>query len=230
MIIRTELYKEHEVSFFDLSDEVVLKNGQNPGIWTYNQDFKLNNELIIGFSPTNYHTFIICGSCEYHTRFAFNKNKLRNSRHTSIRAGMFIRIKGISSEELFHFRSKLLNLIGTRTFSCIDGVTSILKKELGIEVIGLQDDARHLDEYVTPMMINGFRRNGVKLDHELYLTREKTLAQTEQEMIYYSHSFENALTASEVIHTSLSRIFRPFFIEKTNQIKTSSHPYSLAKA
>ncbi len=230
MIKRKELYKNEEISFFDLSSEVEMKDGVNPGIWNYNDDFKLNNELIIGFSPTNYHTFIICGSCEYHTRFAFNKNKLRSSRHSSIRAGMFIRIKGIPSDELFHFRSRLLDLIGARTLSCIDGVTSILKKELGIEVIGLDDSVRHLDEYVTPMITNGFRRDGIKLEHELYLTRPKSLEQTEKEMKYHSHSFENALVASELIHVTFSKLLKGSFVERTNKVRSNSQSYSLLKA
>ena len=59
--------------------EVTKSDGSNEGIWYFGNKLTIENELIIGFSPTNYHCFIICGSQEFHPRFSINPCKYQPS-------------------------------------------------------------------------------------------------------------------------------------------------------
>ena len=54
------------IPLFNISSQVTKQDGSNNGIWNHQDKINTQKEIIIGFSPTNYHTFIICGEQEFH--------------------------------------------------------------------------------------------------------------------------------------------------------------------
>ncbi len=121
-------------SIINVSHEVTKACGTNNGIWFFGDRFKIEDELIIGFSPTNYHCFLICGEYEFHPRFSINPCKLTKSRKDNIRAAFFIRIKNIPKADLLAFQQYLISLEGKRTVTCHQGLLYILYKAMGFRI------------------------------------------------------------------------------------------------
>ena len=167
-------------SFINVSHEVTNADGTNDGIWYFGNRFKIEEELIIGFSPTNYHCFIICGNQEFHPRFSINPCKLQPSRVNNIRAAFFIRIKNIPKEDLLKFQNYLLAMKDRRTPTCHQGLLQILQRGIGLKI------PQHSIFKTTPRsFLKGMLEKGLidknynSMDLEIYTTRNKPL-----ELIY----------------------------------------------
>jgi hypothetical protein len=170
--------KFNESSVINVSNEVTKADGTNDGIWFFGERLQIENELIIGFSPTNYHCFVICGEKEFHPRFSINPCKLQVSRKNNVRAAFFIRIKGVSRAEILKFQEYLVSMEGKRTPTCHTGLLQVFEKGIGIRI------PKHSIFSTTPrsFMRNIFKRglidkNGQPLSFEVYKTRNKTLAE-----------------------------------------------------
>jgi hypothetical protein len=168
--------KFNESSVIDVSHEVTKADGTNDGIWYFGDRLQIENELIIGFSPTNYHCFVIAGEKEFHPRFSINPCKLQPSRKNNVRAAFFIRVKDVAREDILKFQEYLVAMEGKRTPTCHQGLLQILDRGIGIR-IPKQSIFR-----TTPrsFMRNIFKRglvdrNGNALTLEVYKTRSKTL-------------------------------------------------------
>lgn len=167
---------EAKNDLINLSLEVTKSDGSNDGIWYFGDKLSLKNELIIGFSPTNYHCFIICGDQEFHPRFSINPCKLQPSRPNNIRAALFIRIKNIPAEDLVSFQQYLITMKDKRTPTCHQGLLQILKKGIGLEI------PKQSIFWTTPKsFLRGILKKGLidknknKLELELYTTRNKPM-------------------------------------------------------
>lgn len=170
--------KISETTVIDLSSEVTKADGTNDGIWYFGDRLNIENELIIGFSPTNYHCFIICGEQEFHPRFSINPCKLQPSRMNNVRAALFIRIKNIKREDLENFQKYLMAMKDKRTPTCHQGLLQVLFKGIGITI------PRHSIFRTTPQsFLKGIvekglmDKNGHSLELEFYKTRSKTLSE-----------------------------------------------------
>lgn len=168
--------KINENIVIDLSQEVTKADGTNDGIWFFGDRLKIENELIIGFSPTNYHCFVICGEHEFHPRFSINPCKLQPSRKNNVRAALFIRIKNISREEIVEFQKYLIAMKDKRTPTCHQGLLQVFERGIGIKI------PRHSIFKTTPQsFLKGILEKGLvdknnqPLEIELYKTRSKTL-------------------------------------------------------
>ena len=75
-------------TYINVSHEVTKEDGSNNGIWYFGDKINLEEDLIIGLSPTNYHCFVISGEQEFHARFSINPCKLQPSRKDNIRAAL----------------------------------------------------------------------------------------------------------------------------------------------
>jgi len=170
--------KISETTVIDLSSEVTKADGTNDGIWNFGDRLTIEKELIIGFSPTNYHCFIICGDQEFHPRFSINPCKLQPSRKNNVRAAFFIRIKNIKREELESFQKYLIAMKDKRTPTCHQGLLQVLSKGIGIRI------PRHSIFKTTPQsFLKGIVEKGLidknnsSLELEFYKTRSKTLSE-----------------------------------------------------
>jgi hypothetical protein len=169
--------KINEAAVINLSHEVTKSDGTNDGIWYFGERLQIENELIIGFSPTNYHCFVICGEQEFHPRFSINPCKLQPSRKNNVRAALFIRIKNIQREEIVAFQKYLIAMKDKRTPTCHQGLLQVLERGIGIKI------PRHSIFKTTPQsFLKGILQKGLvdknnqPLEIEFYKTRSKSLA------------------------------------------------------
>lgn len=206
-IISEELHSS-DIRFYDVSQKALTsKYGENKGVWYFGNYFNMEDELIIGMSPTNYHSFVVSGETEYHPRFAFSKNKLLKARQNAIRAGAFLRIKGLSSTELNSFRTYLKNNYHKKTPSCIEGTFIALENSIGTKLINPPKDTSCLSHYVETLLTTGLTdHKGRKLEVELYTTRDKSLAKMLEEMRDFSRGFKPHFVASKTIYWFLNNL------------------------
>ena len=218
-----QVLEGQKIQIQNLSEEVTSADGSNNGIWNFSEPINLGKEIIIGFSPTNYHTFFISGSCEYHTRFSFNRTTLRASRPSSIRAGFFVRIRGLDPKTLMYFRSDLERWSKRRTKSCVHGIFEILKSSIGLEIVGLSEDATYLQDYVKPLLLNGLKdQYGFQPELSFYTTRDKDIQTILKEMDEHSRSFDLVLKASSFLYHSLRIIRWPELIPNEEYYENTS--------
>ena len=166
---------KHRLEAIDVSHEVTKKDGSNDGIWYFGNQVNLNEELIIGFSPTNYHCFIICRGYEFHARFSINPCKVQVSRKDSIRAALFFRFKNIPTDKLIAFEAYLLKIKSKRTPSCHIGLLQALKCGLGLSIpkhsLFTLSPARFLENLWRNGLVD---ESGVQYSLEAYTTRPLT--------------------------------------------------------
>lgn len=201
--------KINEEKVIDLSSEVTKADGTNDGIWYFGDRLNIEQELIIGFSPTNYHCFIICGEQEFHPRFSINPCKLQPSRKNNVRAALFIRIKNVSRDEILSFQKYLVAMKDKRTPTCHQGLLQILSRGAGIRI------PRHSIFKTTPQsFLKGILQKGLvdknnhALELEFYKTRSKSLADIyfDIKIVRWRYGWIFGLFN---IHYQLLRIFKP---------------------
>ena len=164
-----------DLSYINVSDEVTKADGTNDGIWYFGDRINLDEDLIIGLSPTNYHCFVISGEQEFHARFSINPCKLQPSRKNNIRAALFFRFKGIPKEELKAFQNFLIAMKNKRTPSCHAGLVQVLILGLGLTVPGTTVGRVTPKTFLKILWEKGlFDRNGNKIQCEVYSTLNKS--------------------------------------------------------
>jgi hypothetical protein len=182
------------IPVINVSSEVTKRDGTNDGIWYFGDRIDLKRELIIGFSPTNYHCFIICGDQEFHPRFATNPCKLKDAKKDNIRAALFIRFYDISPDELENFQQFLIAKKGSFTPSCQEGLLQILKKGLGLSIPGIKSKNILPKAFITNIFEKGLvNSENKKLRFDIYSTREKSL--------------QNVFSDISVVETKLTWVF-----------------------
>lgn len=203
------MIKVNQDTFIDVSSEVTKVDGSNDGIWYFGERLQIENELIIGFSPTNYHCFIICGDTEFHPRFSINPCKIVPSRKDNIRAAFFIRIKGISKEDLLTFKQYLMTLKGKRTPTCHQGLLQILEKGMGLKIPG------HISLRTTPRsFLKGILEKGLinqsknNMSLEVYTTRNKSLEKIYLDIKVLNWKFGWVFGLSNIYYRLL-KLFKP---------------------
>lgn len=206
--------KINENNIIDLSSEVTRADGSNDGIWYFGDKLAIENELIIGFSPTNYHCFIICGDLEFHPRFSINPCKLQPSRKNNVRAALFIRLKNIAPSDLAAFQQYLTAMKDKRTPTCHQGLLQVLSKGAGIRI------PRHSIFKTTPQsFLKGILQKGLidknnnAIELEFYKTRSKSLADMyfDIKIVRWRYGWIFGLFN---IHYQLLRIFKPKILVK----------------
>ncbi len=196
-----------DIVITNLSHEVTKPDGSNDGIWYFGNRVNLEEELIIGFSPTNYHCFIICGDYEFHPRFTTNPCKVVPSRKNNIRAALFIRIKDINKDQLINFQRFLTTLKGRRTPSCQEGLLQVLNIGLGLRIPNTKISRILPYQFITELIYNGLETNqGEKIRFDIYTTREKPLEQVFNEIEKVQNKLTWVFTLSSNIYSLWKRL------------------------
>lgn len=202
-------YQDLKVDLFNVSELVTKRDGSNNGIWYHEGHLNPKEEILLGFSPTNYHSFIVCGEKEFHSRFSFNKCKTVRSRRKSIRAGVFLRVRGIKRSDLEEFQIYLQTIHGLRTPSCHIGTLQALEKGLGIRIPNCKQYKLTPYELMYYSLKNGLvDRNGNKLEVSMYTTRDKTLRHIFEEVIQFQKHFRIFYVASDLVYYLFFNLFR----------------------
>ncbi len=165
-----------EENVINVSDEVTKADGSNDGIWYFGERLNIENELIIGFSPTNYHCFIICGELEFHPRFSINLCKVQPSRKNNVRAALFIRIKNISKNDILNFQQYLMDMKDKRTPTCHQGLLQVMERGIGIKIPKHSIFKTNPKSFLKGILEKGLiDKNNTTLELEIYKTRNKSL-------------------------------------------------------
>lgn len=199
----------NEISVINLSQEVTKSDGANDGIWYFGDRLDIENELIIGFSPTNYHCFVICGDQEFHPRFSINPCKLQPSRKNNVRAALFIRIKNIPKSDLLRFQHYLAAMKDKRTPTCHQGLLQILERGIGLKIPG-----QSIFRTTPKSFLKGILEKGLidqhqnNLDLEIYKTRNKSLKEMYFDISILSWRYAWVFSLSNLYY-GLLKLFKP---------------------
>jgi len=187
---RKEKFLDIETEIIDVSSECIDERGINGGVWHFGDHLNLEDDIIIGMSPTNYHTFIIAKDIEAHPRFSFNKIKLRPSRKSSIRAGLFIRIRDLNEIDLQCIREQIDLFRGKRTLSCVEGVRQSLYYGAGLAIPFFANKDLYISQFLYKLIKFGiWTPEGKRLNIQIFKTRDKSLEEMFKEICYTESYF-----------------------------------------
>lgn len=192
----------------DLSNEQLRIDGKETGIWNFRNEIDLQNEIIIGMSPTNYHCYLICKDTEYHPRFSFNQARVARPRRSAIRAGFFVRIRGLNHNEMEMFSHYLKNIQNIRTRSCHLGVLEALKEGANIEIAYPVKSNLTPLEFFNHLVYSGLKKDGRKLEIDFFSTKGSSLINIQNEIHYFQTKFRFAYIFSDMFH-KLLKVFWP---------------------
>lgn len=197
------------LNYIDVSSEVTKADGTNDGIWYFGDKLNLNEDLIIGFSPTNYHCFIISCEYEFHARFSINPCKVQPSRKDNVRAALFFRYKGISKEKLANFQIYLESVKNKRTPSCHGGLLQVLSEGLGLKIPHSKISSLSPSSFLKNLWLKGLcDENGSKIPFEVYTTRNKSPHKILSDISWIEARYGWVFFLSK-IHFYFLKIFQP---------------------
>lgn len=203
------------LNFIDVSKEVTKTDGTNDGIWFFGDRLNLNEDLIIGFSPTNYHCFIICRNQEFHARFSINPCKVQAARKDSVRAALFFRFKGLPLKDLENFENFLIKMKNRRTPSCHVGLLQVLSAGIGLHVPKTKVESATPKSFLKTLWQRGLvDKNGKPVNFEVYSSRSKTpqMIMADIEMIELRYSWVFWLSK---LHFFFLKLFKPTIVVKS---------------
>lgn len=196
-------------TLINVSNEVTKVDGTNDGIWYFGEKLTIENELIIGFSPTNYHCFIICGDQEFHPRFSINPCKLQPSRKNNVRAALFIRIKNIPKEDILNFQQYLMAMKDKRTPTCHQGLLQILERGIGLKIPNQSIFRTTPQSFLKGILEKGLiDKDKNELELEVYTTRNKPLKEIYFDVSILSWRYAWVFSLSNVYY-QLLKLFKP---------------------
>lgn len=203
------MIKIKQDAIINVSHEVTKSDGSNDGIWYFGNKFAIENELIIGFSPTNYHCFIICGDQEFHPRFSINPCKYQPSRLNNVRAALFIRIKNISKEDILNFQKYLSAMKDKRTPTCHQGLLQVLEKGIGLKIPNQSIFWTSPRSFLKGILEKGLiDKNNHELALEVYTTRNKSLKEIYFDISIIRWRYAWVFSLSNIYYQIL-KIFKP---------------------
>ena len=98
------------------------------------QAFGDQPELILAFSPHNYHTFIVAGDFEFHGVIYPGKGFYRNVRDHAIRSGFFVRFPQQSIENIIRTKDYIKLMHQHKSELCLHAALEILARGADINI------------------------------------------------------------------------------------------------
>lgn len=187
-IIREKFFNS-SVLVHDVSAQVRREDDYNTSIWEHGDEI-LPSDLVIGLSPTNFHAFLRTNLWEVHPRFSFNKIKVLKSRQGSIRAQLFLRIRGLELQDVEKINKLLPTLLGKRTLSCIEGVRQALYLGAGLSTPTLTRSDLYISQFIFQAITKGMLdSDGKKLQVDIFKTRNLALFKIFKELTFAESCF-----------------------------------------
>lgn len=178
----------------------VYSEDKKATFWRYDDEsFNFDTDILLCFSPTNYHSFILCKDIEFHPHFSYNKTRISQKRRNVIRAGAFIAFRGIKKEQIDRFYDYLLKQKDTRFPSCHMGVVEVLKNGLGIDIDGSFKSRYHPSRIINLLINNITPYNpppGLSL--KLYLLKDRSPAAVEKGIQFFENKFYYGYWISDI--------------------------------
>lgn len=119
--------------------------------------FNRNKELILAFTPNNYHTFIVAGDLEYHATIYPAKNFYRYINEYSFRSGLFIRFPEVTEDQLLKVKNYIRLMDGHKTDLCVFGSLEVLAR--GADIMAPKKGYFSLKKFVKSIMRKGFHNS-----------------------------------------------------------------------
>jgi hypothetical protein len=163
--------------------------------------FASGEEVLIGFSPDQYDPFLVAGGAEYAAGKPFRPVRRQDAHPRSVRAAVFLRLRGVSSERRARLERWIRDLPeGSHARSGGDAVLEALRAGAGIvPATNLRRGSRHFRLPVFRSLVSGGLRTegGEYLGIEVYKTRPLPLHRIFRQMLGHDvrHAVATALSA-----------------------------------
>lgn len=150
--------------------------------------FQKNRELILAFTPNNYHTFVIAGDLEYHATIYPAKNFYRYVNENSFRSGLFIRFPDVSEEQLLKVKNYIRLMNGHKTDLCVYGSLEVLAR--GADIMAPKKGYFSLKKFVKSILKKGFHNsNNEKVPFQLFISGQKSMKKMFSDMSSIERKF-----------------------------------------
>lgn len=157
--------------------------------WKFGDKINFETDIVAGFSPTNYHSFIICKDIEFHPQFSFNPTRITPRRRESIRAGAFVHISGFSKEQIDEFYTYLLAQKPKRFPSCHMAVLTSLNEGLNLELNESRRIRYRPSRMIQEMLASQDHFEKKKLKARFFLLKDKSPEAFVQGIQYFESKF-----------------------------------------
>jgi len=117
----------------DLSEHAVISTS-GATFYDYANLADLETSVIVGLSPTNYHTFLLCKNIEYHPSLSIREARLLKRKNSVVRACVFIHFYNLEKAQVDAINQRIYEQIREKTGSCHMGVYKILQDTIGLEL------------------------------------------------------------------------------------------------
>tara|TARA_R110002072_G_scaffold64203_3_gene159427 strand:- start:40040 stop:40723 length:684 start_codon:yes stop_codon:yes gene_type:complete len=166
------------------------KCGNYNAHWKFQESDEIENAILLGMSPTNYHNFLVCQDTEWHPRFTINLPKIGRARRRSVRAGAILKITGLNSAELNQFSQYLKSLSHVRSPNCHIGALQALKAGANITIPKLGHWKLTPEQFLTEILENGLLKDNKKINVELIVTKDISVNQMMSEVRFFQNKFK----------------------------------------
>lgn len=181
---------------------------KNATFWKFGDKINFETDIVAGFSPTNYHSFIICKDIEFHPQFAFNPTRITPRRRETIRAGAFVHISGFSKETIDNFYNFLHAQKPKRFPSCHMAVLMMLNEGLNLEL----DESRHIryrpSRMIQAMLSNKEHFAKKNLKARFHLLKDKSTEDFVKGIQYFESKFYYGYWISD-FYLAMWNLFHP---------------------
>ena len=138
------------------------------------------NSIVLAFSPTKYHAYLLVKDFEYHGKFYPGKSFYRKIVDNSFRAGLFFVIKNINKQQIAKTIRYIKFMKGHKTDSCIRGALEVLFRGSGLSA---PDDGYLPTSLVSAINKQGFMdQKGKIYQVDTFITHRKSLTQIQYEL------------------------------------------------
>lgn len=180
----------------DLSSRV---RADAPGVVALPDGDPADGVVLLGFSPTNFHTFLVAGDVELHPRLVWNRPFVRPARAGTVRAGLVVRFRGIERARVAKVADAWRVRPPARTATCLDGALARLDADFGIRLaVPPRGDA-----WLAPVFVSilgaGFDRDGEPVPFDIYGTLGLAEAALARAMARSDVAFRGRVRASRFL-------------------------------
>ena len=169
--------------------------------------FDTQSELIISFSPKDFHASLIVDNLEFHGSFYPQKSFTRFLETSFFKAKIFIKIKGVKEKEIHELKRTIQSSVGLEFKTCLAAIYYVLEKGAGITPPTRSDFS--ISKLLRKSLQKGFKdSNNNPLNTELYLV----------ENVEYKQIIKQAKKQERRLLFTAASSFLMYFIKKKASI------------
>ncbi len=141
----------------------------------------LQDEVILAFSPNQYHAFIIAGHLKYHGFLYPNPSIKKFVIKNEFYASVFIRFVGLTEKEKFRLKKYITLMEGEKTLNCLQGALEVLSRGAGLQTpVHKEISVRSFLKKIRRLPFYSMRNPNVR--GVLYKTKDQPLSEIYREI------------------------------------------------